>query len=84
MKVCYLMESVSSILEGTELLNPQVKLYSEMTNWNNSMGEAGNLSGFGFLVANQANHSWKCGWVSKLISTIVWYSILLISIFHKF
>lgn len=57
MKVCYLMESVSSILEGIELLNPQVKLYSEMTNWNDSMGEAGDLSGFGFLVANQANHS---------------------------
>ena len=57
MKVCYLMESVSSILEGIELLNPQVKLYSEMRNWNDSMGEAGDLSGFGFLVANQANHS---------------------------
>ena len=41
MKVCYLMESVSSILEGIELLNPQVKLYSEMTNWNDSMGKLG-------------------------------------------
>ena len=84
MKMCYLTESVLSILENIELLNHQVKLYSEMTNWNDSMEKVGNLSSFGFSVANQAKHSWKCGWVRKLISTTVWYSIFLVSSFHEF